>query len=389
MEITEHLFHYTMNNLDKHPQPPAGPAVNWLKQLIVTPSFSREEHNTACLLEGFLRDYAVKPERLKNNVWAKNLFYDPRKPTVLLNSHHDTVKPNSGYTRDPFQADIENGMLYGLGSNDAGGALVALLATFLHFYEKDNLPFNLIFAATAEEEISGKDGVELLLPELGDIYCAMVGEPTQMQLAIAEKGLLVLDCVAQGKSGHAAREEGENAIYNALPDIQWFATHRFSKISDFLGPVKMTVTVIQSGTQHNVVPGECRFTIDVRLNECYTFEEMLDEIRNNVRCSVTPRSLRMRSSIIQPDHPLVQAGVSIGRICYGSPTTSDKALMPFPALKMGPGDSARSHTADEFIFLEEIDEGIQLYISLLEAFGKHIQTSSAYETLEQRQHDPA
>lgn len=348
--------------------------ISLLRRLISTPSFSREENETATILEGFLQKNGVETSRLRNNVWASNRHFDPIKPTVLLNSHHDTVKPNKGYTRDPFAPDVVDGQLFGLGSNDAGGALVSLLATFLHFFERENLLFNLVYAATAEEEISGKNGVELLLPELGKIDCAIVGEPTQMQLAIAEKGLLVLDCVAAGRSGHAAREEGENAIYNALADIEWFRTHRFPAVSEFLGPMKMSVTVIQAGSQHNVVPAECRFTVDVRVNECYTFEQVLAVIRENVRSSVEPRSLRMRSSIIPPEHPLVQAGLALGRRCYGSPTTSDKALMPFPALKMGPGDSARSHTADEFIFLKEIEEGIGLYIRLLEEFGQ-IQTT--------------
>lgn len=344
--------------------------ISLLRQLISTPSFSREEDGTAAILADFLQKNGVKTSRLQNNVWARNRYFNPTKPTVLLNSHHDTVKPNKGYTRDPFKADMIDGQLFGLGSNDAGGALVSLLAAFLHFFERADLPFNLVYAATAEEEISGKNGVELLLPELGKIDCAIVGEPTQMQLAIAEKGLLVLDCMASGKSGHAAREEGENAIYNAWADIDWFKTHRFSRISEFLGPMKMSVTVVQAGSQHNVVPDECRFTVDVRVNECYTFEQVLAVIQANVRCSVEPRSLRMRSSIIAPEHPLVQAGLALGRTCYGSPTTSDKALMPFPALKMGPGDSARSHTADEFIFLREIEEGIGGYIRLLETFGQ-------------------
>jgi len=349
--------------------------ISLLRQLIATPSFSREEDNTAAILEDFLQKKGVETFRLNNNVWARNRHFDPAKPTVLLNSHHDTVKPNKGYTRDPFAPDVVDGQLFGLGSNDAGGALVSLLAAFLHFFERENLPFNLLYAATAEEEISGKNGVELLLPELGKIDCAIVGEPTQMQLAIAEKGLLVLDCVAAGRSGHAAREEGENAIYRALADIEWFRTYRFPAVSEFLGPMKMSVTVVQAGSQHNVVPDECRFTVDVRVNECYTFEEVLAVIRANVRSSVEPRSLRMRSSIIPLEHPLVQAGLALGRTCYGSPTTSDKALMPFPALKMGPGDSARSHTADEFIFLKEIEEGIGGYVAILEGFGERLLTN--------------
>ncbi len=340
-------------------------AVGLLRQLIATPSFSREENDTATLVESYLRAKGVPANRLKNNVWAFNRHFSPSKPTVLLNSHHDTVRPNQGYTRDPFSPDMTEGKLYGLGSNDAGGALVSLMATFLFYYEQKGLPFNLVYAATAEEEISGKDGIELILKELGNIDCALVGEPTQMHLAIAEKGLMVLDCVALGKSGHAAREEGENALYKALDDIEWFRTFRFPKVSELLGPVKMSVTVIQAGAQHNIVPDECKFTVDVRVNEFYTFEAVLNVIRSNVRCRVEPRSLRMRSSIIPPDHPLVKAGLALSRTMYGSPTTSDKALMPFPALKIGPGDSARSHTADEFIFLKEIEAGIDLYIKLL------------------------
>ncbi len=343
-------------------------SISLLRQLVATPSLSREESASAVILNEFLSDRGVPTQRLKNNVWAQNLHFIPEKPTILLNSHHDTVKPNQGYTRDPFSPDVVDGKLYGLGSNDAGGALVSLLATFLHFYGKTGLPFNIMYAATAEEEISGKDGVELVLPRLGNIDAAIVGEPTQMQMAIAEKGLMVLDCVSLGRSGHAAREEGDNAIYKALPDIAWFKNHRFGKVSDFLGPVKMTVTVIQAGSQHNVVPDECHFTVDVRVNDRYTFEQVLDTIRAHTVCSVTPRSLRMRPSIIPPEHPLVQAGLALGRRAYGSPTTSDKALMPFPALKMGPGDSARSHTADEFIYLKEIEEGIDLYIKLLEKY---------------------
>ena len=347
----------------------SGEMVELLQRLIATPSFSREETDTAAYVEGFLREKEIPAYRLQNNVWAKNRYFDAAKPTILLNSHHDTVKPNKGYTRDPFAPEILDGKLFGLGSNDAGGPLVALLAAFLYFFDQKELPFNLVYAATAEEEISGKNGVELLLPELGAIDCAIVGEPTQMQLAIAEKGLIVLDCVAQGKSGHAAREEGENAIYKALKDIDWFVQYQFPEVSAFLGPVKMSVTMIQAGTQHNVVPDECRFTVDVRVNECYSLEQVLETVRAHVQCEVTPRSLRIRSTLIPPEHPLVRSGLALGRTMYGSPTTSDKALMPFPALKMGPGDSARSHTADEFILVEEIREGIDLYIKLLESSG--------------------
>lgn len=350
-------------------------AVDLLGRLIAIPSFSREEVETAVLIEGFLREKGVETHRLLHNVWARNKHFDESRPTVLLNSHHDTVKPNAGYTRDPFAPEISDGKLYGLGSNDAGGPLVSLMAAFLYFYEAENLPFNLVFAATAEEEISGKNGVELLLPELGSIDCGIVGEPTQMQMAVAEKGLVVLDCTAHGRSGHAAREEGDNALYRALSDIEWFRTYRFPNESDMLGPVKMSVTIIQAGTQHNVVPDVCRFTVDVRVNECYTLEEVVETVRQHVQCDVQARSLRIRSSGIPAEHPLVRAGAALGRTSYGSPTTSDKALMPFRTLKMGPGDSARSHTADEFIYVKEIEEGIELYIRLLEQFGKFTQTT--------------
>jgi acetylornithine deacetylase len=276
------------------------------------------------------------------------------------------VKPNKGYTLNPFQPLEKDGRLFGLGSNDAGGCLVSLIAAFLRYYDREGLAYNLVLAATAEEEISGHDGIELLLPSLGAIDFGIVGEPTQMQLAVAEKGLLVLDCVSHGKAGHAAREEGDNAIYKAMKDIDWFRTYRASKVSDLLGPVKMSVTVIDTDNRaHNVVPSQCHFVVDVRVNEMYTFEELLGLIRAAVGCDVAPRSLRMRSSAIALDHPLVQSGLRLGRSCYGSPTTSDKALMPFPALKTGPGDSARSHTADEYIYLDEIRGGIEGYIALL------------------------
>ena len=301
-----------------------------------------------------------------NNVFALNAHYDPDKPTILLNSHHDTVKPNPQYTRNPFEPTEEDGKLFGLGSNDAGGCLVSLLAVFLHFYSRSDLRYNIIFAATAEEEISGAGGIEYTLPYLPPVDCAIVGEPTLMQLAVAERGLMVLDCVSHGKAGHAARNEGDNAILHAIKDIEWFTHYRFPKNSELLGPNKMSVTVIETENKaHNVVPAVCKFVVDTRINEHYSFDEVLDIIRGQVRCDVQPRSMRLRSTSIPMDHPLVQAGLALGRSPYGSPTTSDKALMPFPALKMGPGDSARSHTADEFIFTREIEEGIDLYIRLL------------------------
>lgn len=342
-------------------------AVSLLRQLIAIPSFSKEEDKTADLIENYLRSKDIPAKRLQNNIWAKNRHFDPSRPTLLLNSHHDTVKPNKAYTLDPFSPIEKDGKLFGLGSNDAGGPLVSLIATFIYFYDRPGLLYNIVLAVTAEEEISGHNGIELLVPELGSIDWGIVGEPTQMQLAVAEKGLLVLDCITHGKAGHAAREEGENAIYKAIPDMEWFRTYRFPKVSDLLGPVKMSVTVIQTDNKaHNVVPSQCHFVVDVRVNELYTFEEILAIIREAVSCEVTPRSLRMRSSSISLDHPVVQSGVRAGRKCYGSPTTSDKALMPFPTLKTGPGDSARSHTADEYIYLKEIEEGIESYIKLID-----------------------
>lgn len=346
-------------------------AIDLLKKLIATPSFSKEEENTADIIERFLESNGVRIKTHLNNIWAQNKYFDPAKPTMLLNSHHDTVKPNKGYTLDPFSPIVKDDKLYGLGSNDAGGCLVSLMAVFLHYYERSDLKYNLVFAATAEEEISGHNGIEALVPRLGNIECGIVGEPTLMQMAVAEKGLLVLDGVAQGRAGHAARDEGENALYKAMKDIEWFRDHKFPKVSDLLGPVKTTVTVIETENKaHNCVPPQCRFVVDCRVNELYTFEEILEIIRANVQSEITPRSMRMRSTSIPLDHPLIQAGTALGRTYYGSPTTSDKALMPFKTLKMGPGDSARSHTADEFIYLHEIREGIEMYVRLIDQVVK-------------------
>lgn len=344
-----------------------GQAIGLLQQLIRIPSFSREEDKTGDVLEHFLDLQGIKTERKLNNIWARNKHFDPAKPTILLNSHHDTVKPNSGYTRDPFDAAIDDGKLYGLGSNDAGGCLVSLITTFLHFYDKPNLKYNFCLATTAEEEISGVNGLELIIPELGELAFGIVGEPTQMHLAIAEKGLMVLDCTAHGKAGHAAREEGENAIYKALTDIEWFRNFRFPKESQVFGPVKMSVTIINAGSQHNVVPASCVFTVDVRVTDAYRNEEVLDIIREHVTCDVQPRSIRLKPSSIDKEHPIVQAGIALGRNTYGSPTTSDQSLLDIPSLKIGPGDSARSHTADEFVYVDEIREGIEIYIKMLEA----------------------
>ncbi len=341
-------------------------AIELLQSLIKTSSLSKLENETAIILKNYLEKYCANVQALQNNVWVKNKYFDESKPTLLLNSHHDTVPPNKAYTRNPLDAAMEDGKLYGLGSNDAGGCLVSLLATFLHFYEKENLRYNLIFAASAEEEISGINGIEIMYPQLGKIDAAIVGEPTLMQMAIAEKGLLVIDCMVKGKAGHAAREEGENAIYKAMKDIDWFKNYQFDKVSETLGPVKMSVTIINAGMQHNMVPDNCSFTVDIRINELYTHEEIVKVIKENIDAEIMPRSMRMKSSGISLSHPLVQSGILLGRGKYGSPTTSDKALMDCPSLKMGPGDSARSHSADEFIYVVEIEEGIDLYTKLLE-----------------------
>jgi acetylornithine deacetylase len=341
-------------------------AIELLKQLISIPSLSKEEQGTADAIQAYMQRKGVEGERHLNNVWATNKYFDKSKPTILLNSHHDTVKPNKSYTKDPHKAIVEHDKLFGLGSNDAGGCLVSLLATFLHFYEKQNLPYNIVYAATAEEEISGANGIVALLPLLSKIDFAIVGEPTQMQLAIAEKGVIVIDCIAHGRAGHAAREEGVNAIYKAIKDIEWFKTFSFPKTSALLGPVKMSVTIIKAGSQHNVVPDTCDFTVDVRVNECYANEEVVEIIKKHVECEVKPRSLRLKSSFIPEEHPIVKAGKSLGLKTYGSPTISDRALMPFLSLKMGPGDSARSHIADEFIYIDEIKTGIDTYIKMLD-----------------------
>jgi acetylornithine deacetylase len=343
-------------------------ATGLLKQLIATPSFSKEENDTAELIANFFERHGIAHFRVGNNVYAQNRSYDPARKSILLNSHHDTVKPNKGYSLDPFSPVEREGRLYGLGSNDAGGCLVSLMAAFLHFYERDDLNHNVVFTASAEEEISGVNGIELVLPFLGQIDFGIVGEPTRLEMAIAERGLMVIDCTAQGRSGHAARNEGENALYKAIEDILWIRSYQFDRISPLLGESRMTVTVIETeNRQHNVVPSHCKFVIDVRVNELYSFEEILDALRVNLKSQFKPRTTRMKPTSIAQDHPLVQAGLSLGRGIFGSPTTSDKALMPFPTLKMGPGDSARSHTADEYICLEEIREGIETYIRLIES----------------------
>ncbi len=344
---------------------PTEKSIALLKKLIATPSFSKEETGSAALIRAFLEEEKITFKTSDNNVWAYNKHYSPDRPSILLNSHHDTVRPNAGYTKDPFQPEEQEGKLYGLGSNDAGGALVSLLATFMTFYATENLKYNLVFAATAEEEISGKKGIASILHQLGSIDFAIVGEPTLMQMAVSEKGLMVLDCKAKGKAGHAARQEGENAIYKAMKDISWFETYRFPIESPTLGPIHLSVTQVNAGSQHNVVPDTCDFVVDVRTTDAYSNETTLAIIKENTRSIVEARSTRLQPSSIDEQHPIVQAGLSLGMSKYGSPTLSDQALMPFTSLKLGPGDSARSHTADEYIYLREIKEGIRIYKELL------------------------
>lgn len=339
--------------------------VNLLQKLISVQSLSREEERAALIIRYFFTESGINYDSNLNNTWVKNKFWQDGLPVILLNSHIDTVKPSGGYTRDPFSPDIEGDILYGLGSNDAGGALITLLAVFMHFNSLENLPFNLIYAATAEEEISGANGLEIILPALGKIDLAIVGEPTRMQMAIAEKGLMVLDCMARGKSGHAAREEGKNALYKAIDDIEKIRNYQFEKVSEILGAVKMTVTMIHSGTQHNVVPDQCSFVIDVRTNEYYSNQQASEIIDQLIDSEVVPRSFRLNSSGIPLTHPIVQRGILLGLNYYGSPTTSDQAIIPYPSIKIGPGDSARSHTANEYILVSELKQGFQTYVNLL------------------------
>ena len=343
-------------------------AVGLLIQLIKTPSFSREEDVAATLIQAFLVAHGVVVQRQQHNVWAVSANFDAGKPTILLNSHHDTVKPGLGWTYPPFAAVLEGDKLVGLGSNDAGASVVSLLAAFLYLQDKPRT-FNLICAITAEEEISGAKGIRSVLPELGKIDLGIVGEPTGMNLAIAEKGLIVLDGTAHGKTGHAARGEGENALYKVLDDINWLRQYSFPKVSPLLGPVKMTVTQIAAGTQHNVVPDRCQFVVDVRPNELYQNQEIVAIIRANVQSEIVPRSTHLNSSRISENHPLIRKGIAMGKAVYGSPTLSDQSMMPFETLKMGPGESARSHTPDEFILVSEIRAGIRDYIELLTDFS--------------------
>lgn len=343
-------------------------ATDLLKQMISIPSFSREENEAADLIEKYISDNGLKPQRKGNNVWIKSSQFDISKPTILLNSHIDTVKPVSSWSKNPFEAIVENERLYGLGSNDAGASVVSLLHAFLLLNKKEQ-DYNLIFLASCEEEVSGKNGIESVLNELPPITFAIVGEPTGMNPAIAEKGLMVLDCTATGKSGHAARNDGENAIYKAIEDIGWFRTYQFAEMSELLGVVKMTVTMINSGTQHNVIPDKCTFTVDVRSNEHYSNKELFEIIDRHTRCEVVAHSFRLNSSKIAAENPFVQRAIMTGKQPFGSPTLSDQALMPFPSVKIGPGNSARSHSADEYIELIEIREAIELYYKLLDGLG--------------------
>ncbi|MEQ9221514.1 MAG: M20 family metallo-hydrolase [Cyclobacteriaceae bacterium] len=337
-----------------------------LSALIGIQSFSKEEEKTADLLEGYLIDRGLLVSRKGNNVWVKNRYFHPAKPTILLNSHHDTVKPNKGYTKDPFNPEVSDGKLFGLGSNDAGGALISLLITFLHYHDHEDLKYNLIWSGTAEEEISGKEGVESILEHLGEISFGIVGEPTGMKMAVAEKGLMVLDCYAKGQSGHAARDLGVNAIYKAMEDIEWIRNYQFEKVSDHLGPVKMSVTMINAGYQHNVIPDVCHYVVDVRTTDAYSNEETYEIINEHTHAEVNERSFRLSPSYVPKDHVLVKAAEELKIEMFGSPTTSDQALMSFPTIKMGPGLSERSHSADEFIFLDELREGPEKYIELLD-----------------------
>ena len=348
-----------------------------LKQLIASPSFSGQEDKTADLIERFLAERQIPTKRIHNNIVARNKYFDAQKPTLLLNSHHDTVRPVNGWQSDPFKPTEKDGKLIGLGSNDAGAPLVSLLATFVRFYDAPDLPYNIVIAATGEEENSGAHGIRSVLPEIGHIDLAIVGEPTGMEMAVAEKGLMVLRCRAHGKAGHAARDVGENAILNAMEDIRWFASYRFPKVSANLGPVKMTVTMIHAGELHNVVPDRCDFTVDVRTTEMYSNEEILNTIKENIQSEILKASLNLRPSSIPIDHPLVRVARKIGIKTTGSPTLSDQTYIQAPSVKMGPGESPRSHTANEFIFKKELEDGIETYIRLLEEFFSRQKEASA------------
>lgn len=340
-------------------------AVQLLKKLIATPSVSRNEKDAADIMEQTIRSYGFEPQREANNLWIIDPHYDESRPTLLLNAHIDTVKPVASWSRDPFSPDVEDGVLYGLGSNDCGGGLCSLLQIFRMLTEKPQ-SYNLIYLASAEEEVSGKDGITHALPLLPHIDLAIVGEPTGMNPAVAEKGLMVLDVIAHGKSGHAARNEGVNAIYEALDDMRWIRDYKFEKVSEFLGPTKMTLTVVNAGTQHNVIPDKCTMLVDIRTNEFYDNEEVYELIRQHLKSEVKAHSFRLKSSRIDPEHPLIRKCVAMGMKPFGSPTLSDQALMHFPSFKLGPGESSRSHSANEFIRISEIRDAIAKYETLLD-----------------------
>ncbi|MGB5941542.1 MAG: M20 family metallo-hydrolase [Leeuwenhoekiella sp.] len=340
-------------------------AITLLKNLIATQSFSSEEEGTAAFIEEWFRDHDIPFRRQANNIWATNKNFEEGKTTLLLNSHHDTVQPNNGYTRNPYSPDIEDGKLFGLGSNDAGGCLVSLIATFTYFYALENPKYNLVIVASGEEESSAENGLNSMLEVIPPIDVAIVGEPTLMNLAIAEKGLVVFDAKVKGTPSHAAHPNDDNSIYNCIPVLEWFKNYEFEKVSDVLGEVKMTVTQINGGKQHNAVPADVSLVVDVRVNDKYSNQEIGDLLQAEAPCEIIPRSLRLNSSAIPVDHELVKAGIALGRTTYGSPTLSDQACLTCPSLKLGPGDSTRSHSADEFIYIAEIEEGIQIYIDLL------------------------
>ena len=340
-------------------------AVQLLKKLIATPSVSRNEKDAADIMEQTIRSYGFEPQREANNLWIIDPHYDESRPTLLLNAHIDTVKPVASWSRDPFSPDVEDGVLYGLGSNDCGGGLCSLLQIFRMLTEKPQ-SYNLVYLASAEEEVSGKDGITRALPLLPHIDLAIVGEPTGMNPAVAEKGLMVLDVIAHGKSGHAARNEGVNAIYEALDDMRWIRDYKFEKVSEFLGPTKMTLTVVNAGTQHNVIPDKCTMLVDIRTNEFYDNEEVYEFIRQHLKSEVKAHSFRLKSSRIDPEHPLIRKCVAMGMKPFGSPTLSDQALMHFPSFKLGPGESSRSHSANEFIRISEIRDAIAKYGTLLD-----------------------
>lgn len=344
--------------------------ITLLEKMITISSFSREEKEVSDMLYNHLTGKGIEVNRYKNNLWAVNRDYNPDKTTVMLCSHMDTVKPSPNYTRDPFKPTHEDGKLYGLGSNDAGASVVSLIKVFCTLYGK-KLNYNLLLAISAEEEIGGVNGMTSLWHELPKVDFCIIGEPTKMECAVAERGLMVLDCVAEGRPGHAAREEGENAIYNALKDIEWFRRYQFPKVSELMGTVKMTVTQINAGTQHNMVPGQCEFVVDVRPTDMYSNAELAELISQQVTCKATPRSLRLNASAISKEHPLVQAVERLGIERFISPTTSDISVIPAPCIKIGPGDSARSHTADEYVYVSEIEKGIEVYLEILKELNNH------------------